>query len=104
MQMYASSKEWDNSFNFPLKINVIWLLVSLAIGIPFSLLFGDSVFIDFVRFGANLLVGVIFAMRYYKKEKAVAIQFILVIQAILFIVAVIFSNIFSTLSLLILTI
>ena len=103
MQMYASSKEWDNSFKIPIRINVIWLIVGLAIGIPSSLLFGDSVVIDFMRFGANMLIGVIFTMRYYKKEKADAIQFILVIQAILFIFAVIFSNIFSMLSLSVLT-
>ncbi len=98
MQMYASSKKWDDSFNIPLKINIIWFVVSLAIGIPLSFLFGDSVFIDFMRFGANMLIGVIFAIKYYKKEKADAIQFILVIQAILFIIAVVFSNIFSVLA------
>lgn len=98
MQMYASSKKWDDSFKIPLKINIIWFVVSLAIGIPFSLLFGDSVFIDFMRFGANMLIGIIFAIKYYKKEKTDAIQFILVIQAILFIIAVIFSNIFSVLA------
>ena len=98
MQMYASSKKWDQSFNTPLKVNLIWLLVSLAIGIPLSLLYGDSVLIDFVRFGANMLVGVLFAIKYYKKEKGDAIQFILIIQIILFVIAVFFSNIFSMLA------
>ena len=98
MQIYASSKKWDDSFKIPYKINTIWFVVSLAIGIPLSLLYGDNVMIDFVKFGANMLVGVIFAIRYYKKEKGDAIQFILVIQLILFIIGVIFSNVFSMLS------
>jgi len=98
MQMYASSKKWDDSFKIPLKINIIWLIISLAIGIPLSLVYGDSVIIDFIRFGANVLIGVVFAMKYYKKDKIEAIQYILVIQFILFIIAVIFSNIFSMLA------
>ncbi len=99
MQIYASSKKWGQSFDIPLKINTIWLVVSLVIGIPLSLLYGDSVMIDFVRFGTNMLIGVVFAIKYYKKEKGEAIQFILVIQVILFIIAVILGNIFSVLAL-----
>jgi hypothetical protein len=98
MQIYASSEKWDDSFKIPYKINIIWLVASLAIGIPLSLLYGDNVMIDFARFGANMLLGVMFAIRYYKKEKGDAIQFILVIQLILFIIGVIFSNVFSMLS------
>jgi hypothetical protein len=102
MQMYAKSKKWDESFEIPLKINGIWFIISLAIGIPLSFLYGDSVLIDFIRFGVNMLVGVFFAIRYYKKENSEAIQFTLIIQAILFIIAVIFSNIFSMLALIVL--
>ena len=99
MQFYASSKKWDDSFKPSLKINLILLAISLVVGIPLSLFYGDSVFIDFVRFGINMIVGVIFAIRYYKKDRGESIVFILIIQFILFIVAVIFSNVFSTLAL-----
>ena len=99
MQMYASSKEWDDSFKIPLKINIILVAINLAVGIPLSFLYGDSVVLDFVRFGINMLVGVIFAIRYYKKDRGESFQFILVIQLILFIIAVVFSNIFSMVSL-----
>ena len=99
MQMYASSKKWDISFKIPLRINIIWLAISLAIGVPISFLYGDQVFIDYIRFGVNMVVGVIFAIRYYKKDKVESIQFILVIQFLLFIIAVVFGYIFSMLSL-----
>lgn len=99
MQMYASSKKWDNSFNIPLKINIILSAINLAIGIPLSLLYGDQVFIDYIRFGVNMIVGVILAIKYYKKEKGESIQFILIIQFILFVIAVVFGYIFSMLSL-----
>jgi len=99
MQMYASSKKWDASFKIPLKINLIWFLISLAIGIPLSLLYGDQVFIDYIRFGINILVGVIFAIRYYKKDTVESIQIILVIQFILFIIAIVFGSIFGYLTL-----
>jgi len=98
MQMYANSKKWDDSFNIPLKINAILLAISIAIGIPLSFLFGDSAFIDFVRFGINMVVGVILTMRYYKKDKGEAIQFTLIIQIVLFILAIVFGNIFGMLT------
>jgi len=97
MQMYANSKEWDKSFKIPIKINGIWSVISIAIGIPLTLLIGDSVMIDFIRFGVNMLVGLLLATRYYKKEKGDIIPFILIIQFVLFIIAVIFSNIYSIL-------
>ena len=99
MQMYASSKEWDKSFKFPIKINIILLAINLAVGIPLSLLYGDSVVIDFVRFGINTVVGVILVMRYYKKDKVESIQLTLIVQFISFVIAVIFSNIFAAISL-----
>ena len=103
MQIYASSKKWDNSFKIPLKINLIWLVISLAIGIPLSILFPESLFIDFVRFGANMIIGVILVTRYYKKDRGDAIQFTLVIQIVLFILAVIFGFFFGMLTLYVLS-
>ena len=104
MQMYASSKKWDDSFKNPLKINLIWLIISLAVGIPLSLLYGDTLFIEYIRFGINLIVGIIFAIRYYKKDRGECIQFIIVTIVILFIIAIIFGSIFGYLSLYVLSI
>lgn len=103
MQMYAKAKKWDDSFKIPLKINIIWSVISLAIGIPISFMYGDQVFIDYIRFGVNMIVGVIFAIRYYKKDRVESIQFILIIQFLLFIIAVVFGYIFSMLSLYVLS-
>ena len=95
MQMYASKKKWDDSFKIPLKINTIWLIISLAIGIPLSFLIGDNVVIDYIRFGINMLVGYIFTTRYYKKDKGESFQFIIFVQFILFIIAVLFGALFG---------
>ena len=99
MQTYASIKKWGDSFKIPLKINVIWLVISLAIGIPLSFLFGDNVLIDFVRFGVNIVIGVILTMRYYKKDMGEAIQFTFIIQIVLFLLGVIFGYFFGMLTL-----
>ncbi|GAG62575.1 unnamed protein product, partial [marine sediment metagenome] len=56
MQMYASSKGWDNSFKIPLRINLILALINIAVGIPLIFLYGDSVVLDFVRFGINMVI------------------------------------------------
>ena len=99
MQMYASSKKWDDSFSIPLKINIIWLIITLAIGIPLSFFVGDTIFIDYMRVGINTIVGLILVMRYYEKEWGESIQLVLVTQVILFIIAILFGSIFGILSL-----
>lgn len=99
MQMYASSKKWDKSFKIPLRINIILSVINLAIGIPLSFLYGDQIFIDYIRFGVNMLIGAIFVIRYYKKGRGESIQFVLVIQFILFLIAVVFGYIFGMLTL-----
>jgi len=104
MQIYASSKKWDDSFKIPYKINLIWLIMSLAIGIPLSILLPENLLIDFVRFGVNMIIGVILTTRYYKKNRVDAIQFTLVIQIVLFLLAVIFGYIFGMLAIYVLSI
>ncbi len=99
MQIYASSKKWDDSFKIPIKINLIWLIISLAIGIPLSILLPENLLSDFVRFAANMIIGVILTTRYYKKNRVDAIQFTLVIQIVLFLLAVIFGYFFGMLTL-----
>ena len=99
MQMYASSKKWDDSFSIPLKINIIWLIITLAIGIPLSFFVGDTIFIDYMRVGINTIVGLILVMRYYEKEWGESIQLVLVTQVILFIIAILFGSIFGIVSL-----
>ena len=99
MQMYAKSKTWDNSFKLALKINLIWLTLSLIVGMSISLLAGDTALIDFLRFGINMVVGLILVKKLYKKTLLESISFVLVIQIILYIIAIIFGNIFNALNL-----
>ena len=95
MQTYANSKTWDDSYKLALKINLIWLISSLSIGIPVSLLAGDTVLIDMLRFGINMVVGVILVLKLYKKTLGESIAFVLLIQIILYIMAILFGYLFN---------
>ena len=95
MQRYAKSKKWDDSYKLALKINIIWLVSSLLVGIPISAFAGDEVLIDILRFGINMVVGIIVVMKLYKKTLGESVPFVLAIQIILFIVAILFGYIFN---------
>ncbi len=99
MQMYAKSKSWDDSFKLAIKINLIWLASSLVVGISISLLAGDTIFIDFIRMGINMVVGTILVKKLYKKTLLESMSFVLVILIVLYIIAIIFGNIFNGISL-----
>jgi len=99
MQKYAKSKTWDDSLKLALKINLIWLAVSLIVGISISLLAGDSIVLDFLRFGINMVVGIIMVKKLYKKTSTESLSFVFLIQIILYIIAIIFGNIFNALNL-----
>ncbi len=101
MQRYAKSKNWDESYILALKINLIWLASSLVIGILISLFAGDTVIIDFLRIGINVVVGIIMVNKLYKKTTEESISFVLALQVILFILAIIVGNIFNGINLLI---
>ena len=99
MQMYAKSKSWDDSFKLAIKINLIWLASSLVVGISISILAGDTILIDFIRMGINMVVGIILVKKLYKKTLLESMSFVLVIQIVLYIIAIIFGNIFNGISL-----
>lgn len=95
MQWYAKSRNWDDSYKKVLKINLIWLISSLIVGILISIFAGDSALIDILRFGINTPVGVIVVMKIYEKTSGESFQFVLVLQIILFIIAIMFGYIFN---------
>jgi len=103
MQKYAKSKTWDESYKLALKINLIWLASSLVVGILISLFAGDNILIDFLRFGINMVVGIIMVKKLYKKTPTESLSFVLMLQVILFIIAIILGNIFNGINLLIIT-
>ena len=95
MQKYAKSKTWDDSYKLALETNLIWLVSSLSVSIPISFFVGDEAFIDIIRFGVNMAVGIIVVRKLYKKTATESFHFVLVIQIILFIIAIIFGYIFN---------
>ncbi|MBY9016194.1 MAG: hypothetical protein KGD68_10920 [Candidatus Lokiarchaeota archaeon] len=95
MQMYAKSKTWDDSYKLALVINLIWLVSSLTVSILISIIVGDSALIDILRFGINTIVGIIVVKKFYKKTSGESVHFVLVLQIILFIIAIIFGYIFN---------
>jgi hypothetical protein len=97
-QMYAKSKTWDDSFSLALKVNLMWLISSLIISIIISIFAGDTALIDIIRFGVNMVIGIIVVMKLYKKTIGESVPFVLVIQIILFIFAIIFGYIFNGLN------
>lgn len=94
-QKYAKSKTWDESYKLALETNLIWLVSSLAVSIPISIFVGDEGFIDIIRFGINMVIGIIVVKKLYKKIFIESFQCVLVIQIILFIIAIIVGYIFN---------
>ncbi len=94
-QKYAKSKTWDDSYKLALVTNLIWLVSSLLVSIPISIFAGDKALIDIIRFGINVVAGIMMVMKLYKKTPGEAVQFVLLLQIILFIIAIIFGYIFN---------
>jgi len=94
-QKYAKSKNWDESYKIALEINLIWLISSLAVSIPISIFLGDEGFTDMIRFGVNMVLGIIVVRKLYKKTPIESFQLVLILQIILFIIAIIVGYIFN---------
>jgi len=95
MQKYAKSKTWDESYKLALETNLVWLVSSLAVSIPISIFLGDEGFTDIIRFGVNMVLGIIVVKKLYKKIFIESFQLVLLLQIILFIIAIIVGYIFN---------
>jgi hypothetical protein len=94
-QKYAKSKNWDESYKLALQTNLIWLISSLVVSIPISIFLGDEGFTDMIRFGVNMVLGIIVVKKLYKKFFIESFQLVLLLQIILFIIAIIVGYIFN---------
>ena len=94
-QKYAKSKTWDESYKLALETNLVWLVSSLAVSIPISIFLGDEGFTDMIRFGVNMVLGIIVVKKLYKTTPTESFQFVLLLQIILFIIAIIVGYIFN---------
>ena len=92
---YAKSKSWDESYKLALETNLVLLVSSLAVSIPISIILGDEGFTDLIRFGVNMVLGFIVVKKLYKKTPTESFQFVLMLQIILFIIAIIVGYIFN---------
>ena len=92
---YAKSKSWDESYKLALETNLVLLVSSLAVSIPISIILGDEGFTDLIRFGVNMVLGFIVVKKLYKKTPTESFQFVLMLQIILFIMAIILGYIFN---------
>ena len=95
MQKYAKSKTWDDSYKLALETNLVWLVSSLAVSIPISIFLGDEGFTDLIRFGVNVALGIIVVKKLYKKTPTESFQVVILLQIILFIIAIIVGYIFN---------
>ena len=92
---YAKSKSWDESYKLALETNLVLLVSSLAVSIPISIILGDEGFTDLIRFGVNMVLGFIVVRKLYKKTPTESFQFVLILQIIVFIMAIILGYIFN---------
>ena len=92
---YAKSKSWDESYKLAFETNLVLLVSSLALSIPISIILGDEGFTDLIRFGVNMILGFIVVKKLYKKTPTESFQFVLMLQIILFIIAIIVGYIFN---------
>jgi hypothetical protein len=87
MQWYAKKKTWDPSLKTAFLVNLVLLLIGIPIGILFSFLFEPNIAVDLLRFGIDIIIGTFLVMILYKKKFEESLVFMIVVEVILFLIA-----------------
>ena len=97
MRWHAKSKNtpyakvWDTSFEPILIVNIIWLELNILILIILNFLLIESLIINIINTTINILTGTIVVMLLYKKKFKESFFFIVTVQLIVFIAALVFG-------------
>ncbi len=84
----ARKKRWDVPFKKVLIVNVIWVIMDISIVFPVALISWDNFIIDLLKRGIFVFIGMIVVMKNYNNEFREPLRFVLVIQIILFAIAI----------------
>ncbi|MBY8989795.1 MAG: amino acid ABC transporter permease [Candidatus Lokiarchaeota archaeon] len=95
MRWYAKKKSthytkvWDSSLKTALIMNLSWLVISIPWSLTFNFMRIESVFIDLIISGINVLIGSIIVIILYEKNLRDSFLFVVVIQLIIFIASIV---------------
>lgn len=78
------TKVWDSSLKSALIVNLSWLLISIPWSLTFNFMGVESVYIDLITSGINLLIGSIIVIILYEKNVKDSFFFVGIIQLINF--------------------
>lgn len=81
--------EWDTSLKTALVINLIWLVISIPIGILLNLMLAQNLFLYLLilycsNIVINIIIGTITVRKVYKKDLGESFNYVAIIQLILF--------------------
>ena len=95
-QWYAKKKDWEESLRTTVIVNIIWTILFFAIGLVSNIVIGDFGFVAFLLIlVVNTLIGSLIFSKIYQREFGDSFLFTLVVQVILFIIAMLSIFIFS---------
>ena len=90
MRWYAKKKSkhytkvWDTSLKTTLIVNFSWLIISIPWSLTFNFMLHESVYIDLIISGINILIGSAIVIILYEKKVKDSFSFVVVIQLIIF--------------------
>ena len=95
MRWYAKKKSkhytsmWDTSIKTIIVVNLSWLLINIPWSLTFNFMLVESVFIDLIISGINILIGFILVIILYEKKARDSFLFVVIIQLVIFIASLV---------------
>ena len=88
-------KIWDTSLKTAFKVNLILLIIDLPIVILFNFLFAENLLLNliiqfYIYMIIDLFIGTIVVTKIYKKKLGEAFDFVVIVQLIIFTIALVF--------------
>ena len=85
----ATRKEWDDSFNPAIILNLFWLVVNIILYTTLNLIYYGIFLAFLLTFSIHLFIGSILVLKLYKKDYKVSLLFVFKILVYLLIIGLI---------------
>ncbi|MHA2397481.1 MAG: ABC transporter ATP-binding protein [Promethearchaeota archaeon] len=86
IKWYARIREWDNSTRTASRVSLLWLVIDLPLKFFFLYFLGPSIIFDPLRIVIEVVIISLVVEEYYYKKFKEALIFLLIIQALLYII------------------
>jgi len=98
IRWYARKKEWDASSRTAFRVSLLWFVINIPFEFFFLYFLGNNIIFDPLRIAVEIIIISLVVATYYDKKYSESLMFLIIVQALLYLVGFIFNQLIGVLT------